>query len=308
MPIHFRENQYQGINAHFQSFLQNEPGGWESSHTDYITLLRVALDEQLPSGYIARSEMGLQISEITPANRPPGRSKPDLTIFQTRDMSHKQSPSGPLAVPTALFPIAETVDLEEPLPGLVIYQTGEGTNQRPVTRIEVLSPANKPGGSHYHSYFQKRSETLRAGLRLIEIDYLHQSRPVIRSIRSYPDRDENAFPYSIVVSDPRPSFEQGQSAFYGFRVNQHIEPIEIPLASEDSIGFDFGRVYDQFFESSRFCGEIVDYEQLPLRFETYAPLPISSVSANVCASLPKSIRHRQIKKNRQQPSKATAEN
>jgi len=270
MPIHLRENQYPGVNAHLHSYLQNEPGGWESFHTDYITFLRVALDAQLPSGYVARSEMGLQISEITPFPTTPSRTRTDVTIFQTRPTSGLSENAGITSMPTALLSIPETLEIEEYLPGLMIYQSIEGQS-RPVTRIEVLSPANKPGGSHYPRYIEKRIETLQAGLRLIEIDFLHETRPIIRGITSYPDREAEAYPYSIIVTDPRPSFEEGQSKVYGFSVGDTIPVIEIPLADADVIVFDFGAVYNQFYANTRFFGETVDYEQLPVRFETYSP-------------------------------------
>ena len=284
MPIHLRENQYQGVNAHLHSYLQNETGGWESFHTDYITFLRVALDSQLPSGYTARSELGLQISEITPAIRPIRRTKPDVTIFQTRASSQVAEATLVAATPTALFPIPETMDSEEYLPGLIIYQTGEGQPPgRPITRFEVLSPANKPSGSHYPRYIEKRVETLHVGLRLVEIDFLHETRPVIQAIASYPNREEGAFPYSILVTDPRPSFEQGQTKFYGLSIDTTIPAIEIPLAGADSLIFDFDAVYNQFFASTRFFGEIVDYEQLPPRFETYTPADQQRIKARMQA-------------------------
>ena len=76
---------------------------------------------------------------------------------------------------------------EETLTGLVIYQAGEGSVLgRPITRIELLSPANKPPGSHHEQYMVKRLETLKSGLRLVELDYLHESHPVIQALPSYP--------------------------------------------------------------------------------------------------------------------------
>src|SRR5690606_10252748 len=94
---------------------------------------------------------------------------------------------------------------------------------------------------------------------------------IIRGITSYPDREAEAYPYSIIVTDPRPSFEEGQSKVYGFSVGDTIPVIEIPLADADVIVFDFGAVYNQFYANTRFFGETVDYEQLPVRFETYSP-------------------------------------
>ncbi len=284
MPIHFRENQYPGINAHLQSYLQNETGGWESFHADYITFLRVGLDNELPPGYVARSEMGLQISEIAPSQRQPSRSKPDIMIFQRGVTTTQGRTDGIVARPTATYAISETLEPQETLTGLVIYQTGEGTPPgRAITRIEVLSPANKPGGSHHRAYIQKRTETLRAGLRLVELDFLHESRPIIHIIPSYPDHEEGARPYSIIVSDPRPSLDQGQTALYSFEVDQILEAISIPLAGADHLAFDFGAVYDQCYASSRFFGETIDYAQFPVRFERYSTADQQRIRARMQA-------------------------
>jgi len=70
----------------------------------------------------------------------------------------------------------------------------------PVTRIEVLSPANKPGGSHYLRYREKRRETLKSGLNLVEIDYLHQRRPVLPALPSYVDGEAETYPFLVFVS------------------------------------------------------------------------------------------------------------
>lgn len=284
MPIHLRENQYPGVNAHLNSFLQNEAGEWESFYADYITYIRVALDAELPSGYRAQSEKSLQISELTPSDRPVQRTKPDITIFQRQHTSTPSQPTPSAATPVAEMPILETLDAEDFLVGVVIYQAGEGSRLgRPITRIEVLSPANKPSGSHYHTYLSKRFDTLRSGLRLVEIDYLHETRPILGVLPSYPDRDEGAFPYWITVSDPRPALENGLSRFYGFGVDEAVPPIEIPLAGADKIVFDLGAVYQRLFAESRLCMDAVDYEQLPARFETHTPADQERIRARMAA-------------------------
>jgi hypothetical protein len=35
MPVLLRDNPYRGVNAHFNSYAQNEEGGWKSFHTRY---------------------------------------------------------------------------------------------------------------------------------------------------------------------------------------------------------------------------------------------------------------------------------
>jgi len=177
----------------------------------------------------------------------------------------------PATAPAAMIPLTETFTEADFLTSVIIYRVAE-TNLRgkPITCIELLSPANKPPGAHHEQYVAKREQTLQAGLRLVEIGYLHQSRPALPAVPSYPDGEQKSFPYIILVSDPRPALQQGLTHIYGFHVDGKMPIISIPLDGTDIVLLDFGAVYNQTFESSRFFGSIVDYEQEPPGIETYA--------------------------------------
>jgi hypothetical protein len=64
-------NQYTGINAHLNSYLQNAMGAWQSFHATHVVHLRDLLDEQLPPGYIADSEQSLQLRHTAGGVKPP---------------------------------------------------------------------------------------------------------------------------------------------------------------------------------------------------------------------------------------------
>ena len=272
MPIHYQENQYRGINAHLHSFFQ-ERGGWETFHSDHIAELRRAISRILPSGYFALSEKSLQISGFNPVTGESrhGIIRPDVEIYRT-----PSTPSGSDSALMALDPpadvvsIAETLSDVEHLMSIVIYKQRIDDQLIPVTRIELLSPANKPLGSHYETYILKRDETLIGGVNLIEMDYLHQSPPSIKILPSYPERHPKAFPYTILVSHPYPTLETGQVAIYGFNVDDPIPKISVPLAGTDSIGLDLGAIYHRTFADNGYYGlRVVDYEQEPTRMESY---------------------------------------
>jgi Protein of unknown function (DUF4058) len=261
------KNLYPGINPHLNSFLQKESGGWESFHAELVIQIRVILDAELPAGYLALAEKSLQISEIIQSTH--SRTRPDVTIYQSTP-SRGTSTVALASDPTATLSLLETIPDEEYLSGVLIYQVGEGSAfGRPVTRIEVLSPANKPAGSHYPRYVEKRIETLHSGLRLVEIDFLHETPPVIPHLASYPDGETDAHPYTIIVSDPRPEFEKGRVAVYGFGVADSIPRVRIPLAGADENIFDFGIAYHRVYESLRFIQSLVDYGELPANFGRY---------------------------------------
>jgi hypothetical protein len=89
MPLHFRENKYKGINAHLHSYLQDEPGGWESFHTEHIAALRSAIDAALPAGYYVRNDKSLQLHEDAPPIEPADISitRPDVTVYGSSSSS-----------------------------------------------------------------------------------------------------------------------------------------------------------------------------------------------------------------------------
>lgn len=266
MPKRSEKNLYPGINPHLNSYLQQDGGGWESFHAEYIGELRRVLDKVLPPGYLAISERSLQIRETTSTEKPAGRTRPNILVYQT-GVSASSLATAPIANPTVTLQLADLIDEEKFLISVVVYQVGENAPGPPVTRFEILSPANKLGGSHHSRYIDRRWETLQQGLCLIEVDFLHETPPILSALPSYPDDEPNAYPYSIIVSDPRPALPQGQSKVYGFGLDDPIPKIAIPLANEDSCVLDFGQVYHQMFENWRFALATVDYEQEPVNFE-----------------------------------------
>lgn len=236
MTLKSPQNLFPGINPLLNSFLQRDAGEWESFHAELVVQTRIALDEQLPDGYLALAEKSLQIRE---------------------------------------FAFTEDFD---PLTAVVIYQqTPENPLGQPITRLEMLSPANKPHGSHFPRYRQRREETLQSGLCLVEVDYLHETPPVIANMPSYRDGDSNAYPYAIIVSDPHPTFSEGEAYIYGFGVLDPIPTVSIPLADTDQLAFDFGHVYHRVFESLRLCAVVVDYDELPIHPNRYAQSDLQSI-------------------------------
>ncbi|MAS34613.1 MAG: hypothetical protein CL610_11445 [Anaerolineaceae bacterium] len=272
MPIHLRNNLYKGINAHLHSALQSPGGGWESFHAAHITHLMEAIDTLLPDGYYVLNEKSLQLStfNIETEEKSISRTRPDLSIYQ--DRPSRTLESGITAdAPALTLPIVKTVFEEDPLTALVIYHAEVHNSEIPVTRIELLSPGNKPGGSHYPQYIAKRNETLDSGINLVEIDYLHESRSPVWGLKSYPDHETGAYAYTILVSNPHPNVSEGETEVYGFYVNDPIPRVRIPLAKSDAITLDFGAAYNITFSRNRYYStRLVDYEQVPVRFETYS--------------------------------------
>jgi hypothetical protein len=279
MAITSDHNLYPGVNAHLNSYLQlpNSEDSWETFHTDYITLLRITLDKTLPHGYYAASEKSLQIGEYEAKFVEPIRKQrtfSDVMVLRQHQLPTSTVSSSALQTmsPAFTLPLPETIDDEDKLSSITVFQANlRSTRGQPVTRIELLSPSNKPGQSHHEQYATKRLAVLKAGLRLVEIDYLDMYPPIRTALPSYRAHEPGAQPYNILVSDPRPNFEDGITSVYPIGILDPIPRIAVPLDGSDNIEVDFGTVYNDLFSSSRLFQMIADYANDPPAFDRFTP-------------------------------------
>jgi hypothetical protein len=268
-PITSPTNAFAGINPILNSRLQSDGSAWEEFHLLHIAHLFEALNQAVrPLGYRASLIPGLQVRLLDVDSGEwsfPRRLEPDVNIRLSSGGSTTGAITSPAAQPgTIVLTIPETqaMDAEALLKAIAIYdvETLEHGQGRPVTWLELLSPSNKPGGRHGQRYAEKRLNVLQSGQTLLEIDFLHEQPPVIHGLP--------ATPYYICVSQPRPSISEGTATVYPFGVDEPIPAVDIPLAGDEAIAFDFDAVYQRTFESV-YAPE-VDYAQAPARFETYS--------------------------------------
>jgi hypothetical protein len=284
MAIFLKHNPYTGINAHLNSYLQNTKGMWRMFHSAHIDDIARMLDQNLPDNYEVGLERSLQLAFDYPDSddvRVQTRV-PDVTIY---DAEPRPSASGTATavatveeVQTQTYTLAMTDTLYEELEedehqptGITINEVNPENGQRNVvTRLELLSPANKPPHSGYGAYREKRYETLLQGIPLVEIDYLHETPPAVLGVPEYTKRLANSYPFYIAVSYPKPTLEQGVVVIYGFNVNKPLPRVLIPLRGEETILFDFDPPYQRTFSSFRSFSKRLDYAEAPRHFERYA--------------------------------------
>ncbi len=264
-PIHSVKNQFFGINPLLHSQLQ-EDGGWDHFHVNHISDLTRFLQRDLRSmGYVVQSEQSLQIRRQDGSSRMP---ESDVTVYDPASRPPTPSTGGgglALSVPELLQ--LDEVDFAT-YRALGIYRKApEASHGEAVAWLELLSPANKPGGRHFAAYREKRTALLQAGLVFIELDYLHHQPPTI-AVPDYPD-EPGSSPYRILVIDPRPDWLQGQGRVYALVVDAKLPTVEIPLNSGDVLRFDFDAPYQQTYEAL-FFGDTVDYADLPLAWGNYS--------------------------------------
>ncbi len=270
-----RDNPYPGINAHLNSLLQtpgtdDQPAVWPAFHSQHIANLTEALNAQLPDHYLALNQQSLQTRSVEIGGfMELRRPVPDVSIFQKGQPGSQTEPAL-AATPTWEASIADVLEpVPQPQAAVIHELLPQGKLGRVVTRIELLSPSNKPGGSHYETYAVKRVEALQGDVPLIEIDYLHESSPVISQLPAYPHHPLS-YPYAILISDPRPDWGTGKVRVYGFSVTEPIKVFPVPLAGDESILLDLNAVYQHTFRAGRW-GDLLDYQTGPERAETYRP-------------------------------------
>lgn len=268
-------NRFKGVNPHLNSLLQTpgsdeQPSLWPTFHSSHINHIADFLNQQLPANYTAYSEQSLQLrgvewGEEIVLRRP----RPDISLFGYETGSSPQTSTSLAAAPTWEAAIAEVVEpMKRPVAVVIRAVAADHSLGRLVARIELLSPSNKPGGSGASAYEDKRIEALESGIPLIEIDYLHETPPVIAGHPVYP-RDAGAYPYMIAVSNPRPSWETGRVKVYGFGVDETAPPVPVPLLDDEALVFDFDAVYQHTFSARRYYN-LIDEAREPLRFHTYS--------------------------------------
>jgi hypothetical protein len=282
MAIIRRDNQYRGVNAHLHSHFQHDTtNAWGEFHNSYLFLAATALNEELPPRYRVRYERSMQIREYHPTTGERiRRPVPDISVIDREPGRIAPASGGGVVAPSIDVDIAETmVEADEEYYRALVIRDGE--SNQVITRIELLSPTNKPPGEGAAQYIAKRGSALTHGTALLEIDLLHESRSPNPVVPPYPDHPL-AYPYSISISNPR----QGRAQVYGFRVDDPIPVLPIPLADGESLLFNFGAAYDATFRSLASFYEAVDYAAPPVSVERYAELDrerIGAVQARVSA-------------------------
>lgn len=246
---------------------ETSPALWHSFHSSHIGDITNALNDMLPENYVARSEQSLQIrSETFEFGAKSQRREPDVSIYARFPSALPQRESlATASVDMVEVALEETLQFAEEftMAAVVIREVSVGQQLgRIVTRLELLSPSNKPGDEGYEAYHKGRNQALFSHVPLIEIDYLHETPLPLNYRRRHA--------YYIVISDPRPSVDTGKATLNGFNFDAPFPVIEIPLAESETLTFDFGAVYNHTFERGRW-GKMLDYTALPERFETYSP-------------------------------------
>ncbi len=140
-----------------------QPRYFPDLHASLNVYIRDWLAPRLPERYSISVERGLSTADASGASK---QYRPDTRIDRA------EAPDTPYADAIAVQPPSFTVAIPNQPQRYVAIRDGE---ERLVTTIEVLSPANKTGDG-YEDFRRKQELLAEKGVHLVEIDLLTQGK------------------------------------------------------------------------------------------------------------------------------------
>ncbi len=138
----------------------------------------------------------------------------------------------------------------------------DGSDDRLVAAIEILSPANKtPGNPGRESYLDKQREVLAGETHLIEVDLLRGGTHTTAVPRELALEKTGPFDYHVCVH----RFDQPADYFvYPIQLEQKLPGIAIPLLPGDSdVPLSLQSVFDRAYDEGPYF-RVVRYGEAPI--------------------------------------------
>lgn len=140
------------------------PAVFPSVHNSLITYLQAAINAALPPGYVAGSDSRMYVD-------PELRRVPDIGVFGPSDEMGETAVAVETLAHAGLL-AAATEAVSDPVEELYLSIRSVEDDRR-VTAVEVVSPANKKAGEDGRvSYQQKQGEFKLSRVNLVELDLI----------------------------------------------------------------------------------------------------------------------------------------
>jgi hypothetical protein len=246
------------------------PDWFPNLHDGLITFLVGALMRRLPEPYYARSRQRVWLEY---AHR---QIEPDADVLHSglgasrwRGGNGGVAVAEEVAVAEPVVVSVETIEHEPFEEPFVEIRRRDGSDDRLVASIEVVSPANKTlGNPGRETYLAKQREILAGQAHLVEIDLLRGGSHVTAVPREPALAKAGAFDYHVCVH----RFDRPNAFFvYPIRLEQKLPGIAIPLLPGDpDVALSLQSVFDRAYEEGPYS-RVVRYGEAtilpPLRPE-----------------------------------------
>jgi len=235
-------------------WLEREPI-FSDFHDRFLMCLSEAINALLPDGYFSATNTIVWDEENQ-------RREPDVSLFGKRE---SESYGVALAEVPGLTMLAELEEIEQRF-----LEIRTGDNERLVTAIELLSPANKAARSHGRkAYMAKQEELAAAGVTLVEFDFLRAGLHTTLVKREHLERlSGSTFDYHVAVTQFRPNTRFHGAAIrlcdrlptIGLPLDRGVPPVIVDLQAVLDRAYDTGR-YSQCAKYARPCDPPLSPEQ-----------------------------------------------
>jgi hypothetical protein len=201
-----RKSQHTGMHPTLE-----QPRYFPDLHASLCVDIRYWLDPRLPDRYSISVKRGLSTTDAAGAAK---QYRPDASIDRA------ESPETPYAESIVVQPPSFNVDIpSQPQRSIAIRDREE----RLVTTIEMLSPANKTGDG-YEDFRRKQEQLAEKGIHLVEIDLLKQGK------RRWRDERVDQADYVMTVQRAGSNIANVWAAALG----ETLPVIPIPLLAPDA--------------------------------------------------------------------------
>ncbi|MEX0641055.1 MAG: DUF4058 family protein [Pirellulales bacterium] len=225
-----------------------DPSVWPTVHQGLISAIWADLNRNLPPGYVARTNERVYVVH---ADR---SIYPDAIVTRLATVRPLAAVAGHAAALDAddAWEIAiQDDEIREPY--IEIVAAG---GREVVTRIEVLSPANKSRGAESRRlYGAKQREVLSSPTHLLEIDLLRDGEHTVAAPRERLVR-RGHFDYLVSLSrGPR----HDRCDVWAVSLRQRLPRIRVPLAQGDAdVACNLQSLFESVYAQGRF-GDSIDY-------------------------------------------------
>ncbi len=225
------------------------PSLWPDVHNELISEMRAKLVPHLGARYVARMDVRALIDQVTDEEEI-AILFPDVAVLQ-RERTPEFWPGSVSPGAVAAAPVQLANPMTVPVRHLTL-EIRTVTEERLVTVIEVLSPANKrPGDSEY---LERRGLLLSSGVHLLEIDLLRRGRRIPLS------QPLPRAPYFVLLSrgNRRPWCD-----VWPIQLADPLPVIPVPLLGDDpDVPLDLGGALAAIYDRARYDLSI-DYTAAP---------------------------------------------
>jgi hypothetical protein len=217
------------------------PAFFGGLHNTLITYIEDALQRSLPEPYYAATGDRVWID----VDR--RYVEPDTNVLRSETVRGEQLVAL-AALPAVTAPVVVNVPHDEHREPYVEILTRLGDEERLVTTIEVLSPANKTSGEQGRElYLRKQREVLSGKIHLVEIDLLRGGRHMTAVPLKLACAKAGPFDYHVCVH----RFDNLEDYFvYPIQLPQALPVIEVPLLPDDPpVRLDLQAVFNRAYDT-----------------------------------------------------------